>query len=203
MEYKTLNKKRHAVKQFKDEKIPTVDVKQIITTACLAPSAHNIQPWHFVIVESDERREALLTEVKGQNIAQIKGAGALIALFSDTDLAQRSREIAHDMQGELPDAMLDRFSNRYPAMFEDYSAEYTSRYLSLNAGIVVMNLVFAIKDFGYESNIVQGFERTDKINDILGVAKRYRPELLIPLGKSETEGQPSPRLSQERMLEIV
>lgn len=57
MDYVKLNKSRHKVKNFDGKKIPTVDVKQIISAASLAPSAHNIQSWHFVIVESEEKRK--------------------------------------------------------------------------------------------------------------------------------------------------
>ncbi len=145
MDYVKLNKSRHATKHFDGKKIPTVDVKQIISAASLAPSAHNIQPWHFVIVESDEKREALLGEVKGQNVDQIKEAGAVIVLFSDTDLVERSREIARAGAEELSDEQLERFNSRYPQMFDEYDEFYESNYLSINAGLVTMNLVYAIK----------------------------------------------------------
>ena len=74
MDYVKLNKSRHKVKNFDGKKITTVDVKQIISAASLAPSAHNIQSWHFVIVESEEKREALLSEVDPGNHEQIKQA---------------------------------------------------------------------------------------------------------------------------------
>ena len=120
MDYVKLNKSRHKVKTFDGKKIPTVDVKQIISAASLAPSAHNIQSWHFVIVESKEKREALLTEVDPGNHEQIKEAGAVIVLFSDTDLVERSREIARVGAGELDDEQLLRFNSRYPQMYEGF-----------------------------------------------------------------------------------
>ena len=192
MDYVKLNKSRHKVKTFDGKKIPTVDVKQIISAASLAPSAHNIQSWHFVIVESKEKREALLTEVDPGNHEQIKEAGAVIVLFSDTDLVERSREIARVGAGELDDEQLLRFNSRYPQMY----------YLSINIGLVTMNLVLAIKNYGYESNIIMGFNRTQKVNELLEVEKRYRPELIIPLGNSEDKGKPSYRLPQSQIMEI-
>lgn len=202
MDYVKLNKSRHAVKHFDGQKIPTVDVKQIISAASLAPSAHNIQSWHFVIVESAEKREALLSEVAPQNYEQIKQAGAVIVLFSDTNLVERSREIARLGAGELTDEQLLKYNSRYPQAYEEFEELYESNYLSINTGIVAMNLVLAIKNYGYESNMILGFNRTERINELLEVERRYRPELIIPLGSAEVKGQPSYRLPQERIMEI-
>lgn len=202
MDYVTLNKSRHAVKSFDGKKIPTVDVKQIISAASLAPSAHNIQSWHFVIVQSDEVRGKLLPQMKGQNAIQVKEAGAVIVLFSDTDLAERSREIARYGAEELTEDELERYNSRYPQMFENFDEMFESDYLSLNTGLVTMNLMYAIKNRGYEGNVIMGFERTSKINEILEVERRYRPELIITLGSSETKGSASYRLPQERIIEI-
>ena len=175
MDFVKLNKSRHATKHFDGKKIPTVDVKQIISAASLAPSAHNIQSWHFVIVESDEKRNALLSEVNPGNHDQIKEAGAVIVLFSDTNLVERSREIARYGADELNDEQLERFNSRFPQMFETYDEFYESNYLSINAGLITMNLVYAIKNRGYDANIILGFNRTSKINDLLEVEYRYRP----------------------------
>lgn len=202
MDYVKLNKSRHAVKFFDGKKIPTVDVKQIISAASLAPSAHNIQSWHFVIVESAEKRAKLLEEIRPKNREQVEQAGAVIVLFSDTDLAERSREIARLGGNELTDEQLLNFNSRYPQMFENFEELYESNYLSINIGLIAMNLVLAIKNYGYESNLILGFERTERINDILEVERRYRPELIVPLGNSDTKGKPSYRLPQDRIMEI-
>lgn len=202
MDFVNLNKSRHATKHFDGTKIPTVDVKQIISAASLAPSAHNIQSWHFVIVESDEKREALLAEMKPSNAEQVKEAGAVIVLFSDTDLVERSREIARYGADELNDEQLSLFNSRYPQMYESYDEFYESDYLSINAGLVTMNLVYTIKNRGYDSNIILGFNRTPRINEILDIERRYRPEMIIPLGNAAVKGVPSYRLPQEKIIEI-
>lgn len=202
MDFVKLNKSRHAVKTFDGKKIPTVDIKQIISAASLAPSANNMQTWHFVIVESDEKRAELETEMHPRNAAQANQAGAVIVLFSDTDLPERAREIAQIGADELDEAQLTRFISEYPERFANMEEMYEENYLAINAGLVTMNLVYAIKNRGYESNIIMGFNRTNKINEILDVELRYKPELIIVLGNSDTHGQPSYRLPQERIIEI-
>jgi nitroreductase len=202
MDFVKLNKSRHAVKHFDGKKIPTVEVKQIISAASLAPSAHNMQTWHFVIVASDEKRKALLEVVHPGNHEQIIQAGAVILLFSDTNLVERSHEIAQYGAAELNDDQLDRFNSRYPSLFEKYDTLYLSNYLSLNIGLVTMNLMYTIYNHGFVGNIVQGFAKSPRVNEILEVDARYRPELIIPFGTSEETGKPSFRLPQERIVEI-
>jgi nitroreductase len=87
-------------------------------------------------------------------------------------------------------------------MYEGFEELHESNYLSINIGLVTMNLVLAIKNYGYESNIIMGFNRTQKVNELLEVEKRYRPELIIPLGNSEDKGKPSYRLPQSQIMEI-
>ena len=202
MDFVKLNKSRHATRHFDGTKIPTVDVKQIISAASLAPSANNMQTWHFVIVESAEKRAALLSAVPEGNQEQLKEAGAVIVLFSDTDLAERSRDIAKYGAEELDDEQLERFNSRYPLMFEHFDELQENDYLSINTGLVAMNLLYAIKNRGYDANIVMGFERTEKVNDLLEVERRYKPELIIPLGVAKSKGQASYRLPQEQIIEI-
>ncbi|MCL2676320.1 MAG: nitroreductase family protein [Streptococcaceae bacterium] len=117
MEYTTLNQTRHAVKAFTDEKISTDVMKEIITQATLAPSAFNIQSWHFVIVESQDKIKALSQEGKFKNQPQIENAGGVILIFSDTALAQRSKEIAQTAGNEMPESLSEIFVTRYAEMF--------------------------------------------------------------------------------------
>ena len=202
MEFDLLNKSRHAVKNFDGKKIPIDTIKEIIMDATLAPSGINSQTWHFVIVETSERLNNLLVEVKPANHAQIKEAGALIVLFSDTDMIKRTKEIADLGKDSLSQEVYEKFTMRYPKMIANFSDSYLNSYLSINTGLVTMNLMYAIYNRGYVGNILLGFNRTKKINEILGIDQRFRPELIIPFGTSEDKGYSSYRLPQENVIEV-
>lgn len=92
MKFLELNKKRHATKHFNDKAVDPKDVRTAIEIATLAPSAHNSQPWKFVVVRE---KNAELAEIAfGANKDQITEAPVTIALFTDTDLVKRARKIA-------------------------------------------------------------------------------------------------------------
>ena len=69
MKFLELNKKCHATKHFNDKPVDPKDVRTAIEIATLAPSAHNSQPWKFVVVR--ERNQALAETAFGGNVDQI------------------------------------------------------------------------------------------------------------------------------------
>ena len=49
-------RKRHSVRTYKSKPIPKKTMKKLLEAARIAPSASNIQPWHFIIVTDREKR---------------------------------------------------------------------------------------------------------------------------------------------------
>lgn len=198
MKFLELNKKRHAVKSFNEKKVDYHDLKTAIDVAILAPSAHNIQPWKFVIV--DEKKDALAEVLPAKNKVQVQEASYVVALFSDTDLVQRSRKIARIGAKSLSDEMITRYMEILPAQFQKFNKQDLSDYLALNAGLVAMNLVFALTDQGIGSNMILGFDKS-KLNGILDIDERFRPELLITVGYHDNVIEPSYRLPIDNIIE--
>jgi len=50
---------RHSIRKYLPDPIPPNKLKRILEAARLAPSAANIQPWHFIVVSDRQKREAL------------------------------------------------------------------------------------------------------------------------------------------------
>ena len=59
-------KKRFSVRRFKDKEVEQEKIDKLIEAARIAPSAKNVQPWHFVIIKDKEKREKLTNICKGQ-----------------------------------------------------------------------------------------------------------------------------------------
>ena len=199
MKFFDFNKKRHEIINFNDLLVDSKDVGTAIEIATLAPSAHNSQPWKFVVVR--ERNEALAGITFGSNQDQIKEAPVTIALFTDTDLAKRARKIAR-VAGvrNFSDEQLQFYMQNLPAEFARYNDQQKSDYLALNAGLVAMNLVLALTDQGIGSNIILGFDKS-KVNQVLEIDERFRPELLITVGYTDDKLEPSYRLPVDEIIE--
>lgn len=58
---------RHSVRNFKNESIPQNDINEIIKAATHAPSAKNIQNWHFVVLRNRCRIQQIAEIVENKN----------------------------------------------------------------------------------------------------------------------------------------
>lgn len=50
---------RRSVRRFKSDPVPDSVIETILTTATFAPSAHNRQPWRFVVLNNSSTRKKL------------------------------------------------------------------------------------------------------------------------------------------------
>ena len=58
---------RRSIRRYRPEPVPDEMVKQLLTAAIWAPSAHNRQPWRFVVMTSAETKQRLATAM-GQRL---------------------------------------------------------------------------------------------------------------------------------------
>ncbi|MFP3359704.1 nitroreductase family protein, partial [Planococcus sp. SIMBA_143] len=63
-------------------KISKEEITEILTEATLAPSSVNLQPWRFVVIDSEEGK-ATLAPLAKFNQTQVKTSSAVIAVFVD------------------------------------------------------------------------------------------------------------------------
>lgn len=54
-----LIKKRRSIRAYTEEPVPEADVKALLEAAMAAPSAHNAQPWEFIVVRREDLRRQL------------------------------------------------------------------------------------------------------------------------------------------------
>jgi F420 biosynthesis protein FbiB-like protein len=60
---------RRSIRRYRPDPIPTEVVKRLVRAASAAPSAHNRQPWRFVIIEAAETK-AELAQAMGRRLAE-------------------------------------------------------------------------------------------------------------------------------------
>lgn len=147
------------------------------------------------------KKSDLAVNLPALNKKQVEQAQYVVAIFTDTDLVQRARKIARIGRKNLPDDLIGYYMETLPPRFANMEAQEKGEYLALNAGLVAMNLVLALTDQGISSNIILGFDKSTT-NDVLGIDKRFRPELLITIGYSDLKPEPSYRLPVDEIIEV-
>jgi len=59
MNYQNFLRTRRSIRRFKPDFIPMPVIERVLETATFAPSAHNLQPWRFAIIQTDSAKTAL------------------------------------------------------------------------------------------------------------------------------------------------
>jgi len=50
---------RRSIRAYQDTPVPREKLEKILEAARLAPSAGNVEPWHFIVVTDGEKRKLL------------------------------------------------------------------------------------------------------------------------------------------------
>jgi len=109
----TFLRSRRSVRRFKPDPVPAPVIERILETAAYAPSAHNLQPWYFVMVTDGLVRKRLgnaltekmradmtvvgapKTEVEmrtARSLRRLDAAPVLILLCRDVDAIRRDEQ---------------------------------------------------------------------------------------------------------------
>ncbi len=67
---------RRSIRRFKTEPVPEDLLHRLLETSIHAPSAHNLQPWRFVLVQSADARERLGRALTARMRADMEAEGA-------------------------------------------------------------------------------------------------------------------------------
>ena len=74
---------RRDVRQFKRDPLPPGTLERLLNIAALAPSVGLSEPWRFVVVESDSRRQAIRACFDASNTEALRGySGERAALYA-------------------------------------------------------------------------------------------------------------------------
>lgn len=179
-------------------KISREEMSEIIAKATRAPSSVNLQPWRFVVIDSEEGKETL-SHLAKFNKDKVMSSSAVIAVFADMDNFDYAEEIYGKavelgyMPSEVKEQQLKAIKQFYDVMPETTLRETNV----LDAGLVSMQLMLVARAHGYDTNAIGGYEK-DQIAEVYGLDKnRYVPIMLITIGKAASEGFQSYRLPVE------
>jgi len=81
--YEGLISRRSIRKYNPDKTLSKKEISELIRAACYAPSAHNKQPWHFLVIENKEVLRTLRTIQPWTSFA--KDAACVIVVCADTE----------------------------------------------------------------------------------------------------------------------
>jgi nitroreductase len=66
MEFYDVLKKRKSIRKYRPNPVSDDALNRILEAGRIAPSAKNIQPWHFIVVRDQSTKESLIDACRGQ-----------------------------------------------------------------------------------------------------------------------------------------
>ncbi|MBN4909948.1 nitroreductase family protein [Staphylococcus sp. EG-SA-13] len=194
--------KRKSVKEFDPNfKIPREDIKEMIALATKAPSSINLQPWRFVIIDSEETKQKLDHLVQF-NQRQLHSSSAIILVLADlkhaeyvSDIYEKNVELGY-MDENSKDYFIETISNLISSADESY---FNAQGL-MDANLASMQLMLIATDHGYDTNPIGGFDKTAVLEALNIDTSRYVPAHLIAIGKGVKPPHDSSRLPVDRII---
>ncbi|GGB11277.1 nitroreductase family protein [Macrococcus hajekii] len=195
-------KARKSVKEFDAAvKIPQSEMMEMLELATEAPSSVNLQPWRFVVVESDEAKEAIKDLVRF-NTRQLETSSAFILVLSDhTHIHDIEKVYGKSVElGYMPEEVMTTNVAALKGALMNAPDSYIQMQGMMDANLAAMQFMLIAKDYGYDTNPIGGFER-DEVMDALSINKeRYVPVMFIAIGKGIKEPYDSSRHEIEEIV---
>jgi nitroreductase len=190
---------RRSVKVYDPEvKISREEMAEILTEASRAPSAINMQPWRFLVIDSAEGKEKL-APLASFNQMQVLTSSAVIAVFYDAKNIEYIDEIFGKAveHGYMPQDVMDMQVQQAKSYYANLSESDLRDMNLIDSGIVSMQLMLVARAHGYDTNPMAGYDK-ERIAEVFNLNKdRFKPVMLISIGKAAKEGYPSYRLPVE------
>lgn len=181
-------------------KIPQEEMLEMISEATKAPSSVNMQPWRFVVVESEEAKAKLLPLVRF-NGSQNNTSSAMLLIFGDMQCHEYGEEIYDQAvaEGKMPSEVRDQQLAAILPFYENFSKKEMNDVVKIDASLAAMQFMLVARHHGYDTNAIGGFE-ADQLAEAFDMDKeRYVPVMILSVGKAVDKGYDSVRLAPEKI----
>ena len=151
---------RRSIRNFDPSvKIPREELLEILDKTVTAPSSVNMQPWRFVVVDSEEGKEKLEPFVS-YNGLQNETSSAMVLIFADLKSQERAEEIYGKAvaQGKMPEEVKEKQLSSIVPMYENAPFEVMNEIVHIDASLAAMQLMLVARSYGYDTNAIGGYK---------------------------------------------
>ncbi len=192
---------RQSIKIYdEDVKINHEEMLEMINEAVKAPSAVNMQPWRFVVVDTQEGKDILRPLVR-YNTRQNDTSAAMIVIFGDMKCYEKAEDIYSRTveQGLMPEEVKQELMAVFMPEYESAPRDIMKDMVLIDSSLVAMQFMLVARAHGYDTNPMGGFEK-DQIADALGMdSERYVPVMMVSIGKANYTSHGSIRLDAKEI----
>ncbi|GIO37798.1 nitroreductase [Paenibacillus antibioticophila] len=184
-------------------KIDHEEMLAMIREATLAPSSVNMQPWRFVVVESDDAKAKLRPLIRF-NTRQNDTSSAMVLIFGDLRCYERAEEIYDQAvaEGKMPQEVREKQLSTIVPYYQSLSRQQMNDIVKIDSSLAAMQFMLVARAHGYDTNPIGGFE-ADQLAAAFGLdPERYVPVMIVSVGKAAEAGYSSVRLAPEEVTDF-
>ena len=140
---------RRSIRKFDTSvKIPREEMLEILDKTVTAPSSVNMQPWRFVVVDSEERKDKLKPFVS-YNSVQNETSSAMVLIFADLKSQERAEEIYGKAvtQGKMPEEVKEKQLSSIVPMYEKAPFEVMNEIVHIDSSLAAMQLMLVARSY--------------------------------------------------------
>ncbi len=187
---------RRSVRAFDTRPVPRAIVEEAIAAAGWAPSPHGRQPWRFVVVESQERRNALADAMAETWRAQLQLDG------QDREIVEARLEKSRERLQRAPVLIVPCLYLAGLDVYPDSDRQRAEETMAIQSlGAAVQNLLLSLYAAGVDGGwMCAPLFCPDVVQAVLGLDTAFDPHALIALGYAASDPVRRPRLPLDELI---
>lgn len=195
--------RRAATNFFNPEKtLSAVQIKELVRLATLAPTAFNLQNWHFIAVQSPEAKQKLYGAAYNQQ--KIIDASVTFIICGELESHTRFDRVVTVLKdkGGLSEENAEVWKSKVVATHENNpTMQHNEAFRS--ASLAAMALMLAAEEQGLVSGPMSGFV-PELVSSAFNLTANQIPVMLVAVGYAAEGNFPqSPRLDVDEVLTVV
>jgi nitroreductase len=172
---------RRATPSFDGTPIPAEDLRKILDAGLSAPSGYNMQPWRFIVVQSDTQRKRL--RAAAYNQPKVEEASAVIVACGDADGWRRDLDdvLRMGLEGGMPEGYAAQARNSVPNYLSQFNSDEMHGWLNKMVMLAFTHMMLMAEVLGYDTAPMEGFEQ-EKVREVLRLPLSYWTVALLGVG---------------------
>lgn len=190
---------RKSIRVYDDSvKISREEMLEMLEEATLAPSSVNMQPWRFVVVDSEAGKADLKPLIRF-NTRQNDTSAAMVLVFGDLQCYEFGEAIYDKAvsEGKMSQEVRDQQIGAIIPYYKNFTQAQMNDVVKIDASLATMQFMLTARAHGYDTNPIGGFE-ADQLAASVGLdPERFVPVMVVSIGKAAETGYDSVRLPIE------
>ena len=180
---------RRSIRRYRPEDVSRELIDELLTCAVNAPSAHNRQPWRFIVLDQADEKVAL---------ARMMGAQLRSDRLSDgdpPDMVEKDVTRSFERISRSPVVILAAATTVDMQPYPDHRRQHAEYLMAVQStAMAVQNLLLAAHVAGLGACwMCAPLFCPDTVRNVLGLPTDWHPQAIITLGFPASDGKPYSR----------